>query len=85
MNAEAPRLAGLEDYYDPMRDPTRQDTGFVCAGCGEECQPKVIDVGNGPCEYWGYKFNDVQLVVASDCCEDTVLDEEGEEVTELPE
>ena len=46
---------------------------FFCSQCREQCEPTVIDAGFGGIDY--------RPVVVSTCHEDTVVDEDGNEVT----
>lgn len=57
------------DDYDGCLNPQ-------CSECKQPCEPKCVDLGIGPYEYWGQKGNDVSYQWLSACCE-AEIEEEG--------
>ena len=68
------RRDAMADEYD--NDPCHIDG--VCSGCGEHVRSVTIDVGLGVVEYWGFVSRHKELVEASPCCLEEVVDD-GEE------
>jgi len=55
---------------------------IYCDCCEEECGIAMIDEGIGTYEYWGSKGVDTRMIPVSDCCNETIIDEFGNELTE---
>lgn len=53
----------------------------TCKACGEPCNVVLIDFGIGSYEFWGAQGTDIQIEAVSDCCEDTVVDDDNKEIT----
>lgn len=45
---------------------------FFCGNCGHPTHVKSVDEGYGPGEFWGQKYNHVNIVPVSTCCTDVV-------------
>lgn len=59
---------------------------YYCGECGKECTAHVEDDGIGPYEFWGRQCNQSIKVLASDCCDGSVFnDEELEEEADAGE
>ena len=59
------------------------DTSY-CDSCGEENPHfKIVDEGIGAYEFWGARGTDVDLQVATECCESGIVDKFGRE-KEMP-
>ena len=48
-----------------------------CGECKLECRAVHVDFGIGPHEFWGAKYNDVDIHLVSNCCESDVFEDEN--------
>ena len=49
---------------------------MYCKGCGKVCEQKLVDFGVGKYEFWGRVGFDTDKRYVSDCCEETVYENE---------
>lgn len=60
------------------RNPTRKE--YICEECSEPCGLHLVDFGIGMNEFWGVPGNDINVALATTCCDSAnYKDREDEE------
>lgn len=63
------------------RNPKTKD--YVCEACSQACGLHLVDFGIGVNEFWGVPGNDIQIALATTCCDSTKYHDREEDLDEV--